>query len=121
MFGTQISLLALPLVAVIALNASAIEVGLLSTMTTLAFLLIGLPAGAVLDRVRKRPVMVTADLIRAVMLASVPVAWWLDVLTLPQLYVVVFVNGIATVFFDVSSQSYLPAIVERDRLVGANS
>jgi predicted MFS family arabinose efflux permease len=121
MLGTQISLLALPLVAVIALNASPVEVGLLGTLSTAAFLLIGLPAGAWMDRIRRRRVMVAADLVRAAILPSVPIAWWLGGLTMAQLYVVVFVQGIATVFFDVSSQSYLPSIVARNRLVEANS
>lgn len=121
MLGTQVSLLALPLVAVITLNASPVQVGLIGTLGTAAFLLIGLPAGAWLDRIRRRRVMVAADLVRTVLIGSVPVAWALHVLALPQLYAVVFLSGIATVFFDVSSQSYLPSIVPRERLVEANS
>jgi len=121
MLGTQVGLLAIPLVAVIPLNASAAEVGLLGTLSTAAFLLIGLPAGAWMDRIRRRRVMVAADIARAAILASVPIAWWLHGLAITQLYVVVFGLGIATVFFDVSSQSYLPSIVDRDRLVDANS
>jgi MFS family permease len=121
MLGTQVSLLALPLVAVITLNASPAQVGLLGALGTLAFLLIGLPAGAWLDRVRRHKVMVAADLVRMVLIGSVPVAWALHVLAMPQLYAVVFLSGIATVFFDVSSQSYLPAIVPQERLVEANS
>lgn len=119
--GTHISFVAVPLVAVTSLNAGPGEVGLLGVLSTVAFLLIGLPAGAWLDRVRRRGVMIATDLIRFALLASVPVAWWLDVLTIEQLYVVVFVNGICTVFFDVGSQSYLPVIVPKSRLVEANS
>ncbi|MFI6386826.1 MFS transporter [Nonomuraea sp. NPDC050547] len=122
MFGTQIRLLALPLVAVIVLNASPGQVGVLGMLGTIAFLLIGLPAGAWMDRVHgRRRVMVVADLVRAALVGSVPVAYALGVLSLPQLYVVVVLSGFATVFFDVSSQSYLPAIVSRERLVEANS
>lgn len=119
--GTQVLLLALPLVAVSALRVSAFEVGALAACQTLAFVVIGLPAGAVVDRLRKRAVMVVSDLARALALVSVPVAWWLDVLTIHQLYAVALVLGVFTVFFDVGYQSYLPHLVERDRLVEGNS
>ncbi|TMR02244.1 MFS transporter, partial [Nonomuraea turkmeniaca] len=74
--GSQISYVALPLLAVTALGAGAGEVGLLSALGTLAVLLLGLPAGAWVDRVRRRPVMIATDLLRAGALLSVPVAWW---------------------------------------------
>lgn len=120
-WGTQISFVAVPLVAVLALNATPNQVGLIGVLKTVAFLLVGLPAGAWLDRMRKRRVMVTADLARALLLASVPLAWWLGVLTLWQLYAVVLFAGLATVFFDVAALSYLPSVVGRGRLVDANS
>jgi MFS family permease len=119
--GTQVSLIALPLAAVTKLHASAAQVGLLGTLGTIGFLLVGLPAGVLVDRVRRRRVMMAADLSRAVVLATIPLAWWFRVLTLPQMYAVVFVSGIATVFFDVSSQSYLPSIVAPEHLVRANT
>ncbi|GAA3259568.1 MFS transporter [Nonomuraea helvata] len=119
--GSQILLLALPLVAVLALRASEVEVGVLAACQTLAFVVIGLPAGALVDRLRKRVVMVVADWARALALASVPVAWWLDVLSIYQLYAVAVVLGVFTVFFDVAYQSYLPRLVERERLVEGNS
>ncbi|TDD44586.1 MFS transporter [Nonomuraea terrae] len=119
--GTQVLMLALPLVAVMALNASPFEVGLLAACQTLAFVLIGLPAGAIVDRMRKRVVMVVADWARAAALVSVPLAWWLDVLTVYQLYAVALVLGVFTVFFDVAYQSYLPHLVGRERLVEGNS
>lgn len=119
--GNQVSFVAVPLVAVIALNASPGQVGALGVLKTVAFLVIGLPAGVWLDRMRRRGVMVAADAVRAALLASVPVAWWLGVLTITQLYVVVLLAGVATVFFDVAALSYLPAVVGRDRLVDANS
>ncbi|HEX4813270.1 MAG TPA: MFS transporter [Nonomuraea sp.] len=119
--GTQVLMLALPLVAVAALRASAFEVGALAAAQTLAFAVIGLPAGAILDRLRKRAVMVAADVARAVALASVPVAWWLDALTIHHLYAVAVVLGVFTVFFDVGYQSYLPHLVARERLVEGNS
>lgn len=121
MLATNISYLAMPLIAILALGAGAGEVGLLATLSTVAFLLIGLPAGAWVDRLRQREVLIVADVVRGLLLASVPVAWWLDVLTLGQLYAVTLLNGAATVFFDVASQSVLPQIVGRDGLVPANA
>lgn len=119
--GTQVSYLALPLVALDALHASPGQVGLLGALGPVAFLLIGLPAGVWVDRSRHRPIMITADLVRAALLASIPLAWALHALTLPQLYAVVLATGVGTVFFDVASQSNLPAVVTRERLVAANA
>jgi MFS family permease len=119
--GTQVSLLALPLVAVRALHASNFEMGLLAACETLAFLLIGLPAGAWVDRLRRRNVLIVGDLGRALVLGSVPLAWWAGVLTMPQLYAVALLAGVLTVFFDVAYQSYLPHLVGRDKLVEGNA
>lgn len=119
--GTQVTLLALPLVAVLALSATALEVGILAACETAAFLLVGLPAGALVDRLRRRETMIVADVVRAVLLASVPLAWWLDTLRMPQLYVVGLLCGVCTVFFDVSYQSYLPFLVGKEHLVEGNA
>ena len=119
--GTNVGYVAVPLVAVASLDAGPGEVGVLATLSTVAFLLIGLPAGAWVDRMRQRRVLIVAELVRALLFASVPIAWWLDALTLWQLYAVVFLNGCATVFFDVTSQSVLPQLVGREALVSANS
>lgn len=119
--GTNVSYVAVPLIAVTALDAGPGQVGVLATLSTLAFLLIGLPAGAWVDRMRHRRVLIVADLARAVLYASVPLAWWTGTLTLGQLYAVVLLNGAATVFFDVTSQSTLPRLVGREALVPANA
>jgi MFS family permease len=119
-FGTQISLLALPLVAVVLLDATPFEVALLATIEFLPFILFSLPAGAWVDRLRRRPILILGDLGRAAALASVPLAFVFDVLTIYQLYVVGFVAGTLTVLFDVAYQSYLPSLVERDQLVDGN-
>jgi MFS family permease len=119
--GTQVSLLALPLVAVLALHATPFEVGLLAACDTAAFLLLGLPAGAWVDRMRRRNVLIAGDVGRAIVLATVPVAWWLGVLSMPQLYLVGLLAGVFTVFFDVAYQSYLPHLVGRANLVEGNA
>ncbi len=120
-FGTQISTLAVPLVAIVILQASAFEVALLGTIEFLPFIFFTLPAGVWVDRLRRRPLLIAGDLVRAISLASIPIAYELHALTVWQLYVVGFVNGIATVFFDVAYQSYLPSLVERDQLLEGNS
>ncbi|MFF8375190.1 MFS transporter [Streptomyces sp. NPDC015661] len=119
--GTQIGYVAIPLLAVTTLHAGAGQVGLLATLSTLSFLLIGLPAGAWVDRMRRRRVMIAADLSRGLLLGSVPVAWLMDSLTMNQLYAVVLLSGVATVFAEVGQQSYLPQLVDRDQLPAANS
>ena len=119
--GSQVSALALPLAAVLVLDASAFEVALLGTVEFLPFLLFALPAGVWVDRLRRRPILIVTDLGRGLFLASIPVAYLLDALTIWQLYVVGFLVGICTVFFDVSYQSYLPSLVRKDQLVEGNS
>ncbi|GGY19010.1 MFS transporter [Streptomyces xanthochromogenes] len=118
--GAQVTLVALPLVAVLELKAPAFQVGLLTAAETAAFLLIGLPAGAWVDRMRKLSLMIRADIVRSLAMASVPLAAIADVLTMVQLYVVALVVGVATVFFDVAHQSYLPQLLPREHLVAGN-
>jgi MFS family permease len=119
--GFQVTSLALPLVAIIALAATEFQAGLLFALVTAGSLLIGLPAGAWVDRLRRRRVLVAGDLARAALLSSVPVAWWTGTLTLWQLYAVALLYGVCTIFFDVAYQSYLPHLVGRGYLVEANS
>ncbi len=121
LFGTQISQIAIPFIAAVLLQASPGEVGLLTTIEFLPFLLFTLPAGVWVDRFPKRRLLVMGDLGRALMLVTIPIAYPLGLLTIWQLYVVGFVNGVMTVFFDVADQSYLPTILERDELVEGNS
>jgi MFS family permease len=120
-FGTQFTQLALPLAAIDVLHASAFEVAALTTVEFLPFLLVSLPAGVWVDRLRRRPMLVAGDLARAALLASIPIAYAFDALTIWQLYAVGFFVGIATVFFDVAYQSYLPSIVQRDQLIDGNA
>jgi MFS family permease len=120
-YGTQVTILAIPLVAALTLRVSPFEFGLLTAIEFLPFVLISLPAGAWVDRKRRRPILIVADVLRAVSLLSIPIAAALDWLTIWQLYVVVVVNGSLAVFFDVASQSYLPSILARDQLVDGNA
>ena len=119
--GTQVTLLALPLIAILILRANPFEVGLLTAIEYLPFLLVGLPAGVWVDRLRRRPILIAADVGRALSLASIPVAHALGDLTLVHLYLVAFFNGTLTVFFDVAYMSYLPSLVERTQLMEGNS
>jgi MFS family permease len=119
--GSQVTQLALPLAAILVLEASAFEVALVGTIYFLPFFLFTLPAGVWVDRLRRRPILIVADLGRAAGLLSVPAAYALGGLTIWQLYAVAFVNGIFTVFFDVSYQSYLPSLVGRRQLVEGNA
>ena len=120
-FGTQVSNLALPLTAVLVLDASAFEVAALGVVEFLPFILFTLPAGVWVDRLRRRPVLIAGDLGRAALLASIPVAYVMDSLSLGQLYVVGFLVGTCTVFFDVSYMSYLPSLVTREQIIDGNS
>ena len=119
--GSQITLFAVPFVALTMLNASVFQVSLLMAVEMLPFLLFTLPAGAWLDRVRRRPVLIAADLGRAVVLLSIPLAYALDGLTIGQLFVVAFLTGTLTAFFDIADQSFLPALVDREDLVDGNA
>jgi MFS family permease len=120
-FGTQITILAVPIVAALALKVSPFEFGLLSTIEFLPVVVLSLPAGVWVDRLRRRPILIWGDIGRAISLLSIPIAFAMDGLTIWQLYAVVFVNGCLTVFFDVAYQSYLPSIVARDQLVDGNA
>lgn len=119
--GTFAGMTAIPLLAAVTLAATPFEMGLLTTAETLGFLLIGLPAGVWVDRLRKRSLMLTADLVRGGLLLSIPIAWWAGVLTMAQVLVIVLLTSFATVFFDVSYQAYLPALVGRERLLEGNA
>ena len=120
-FGSLITRIALPLVAILILGSGAIEVALIRSLDLGATLLFGLVAGAWVDRLRRRPVLIWADLGRAVLLGSIPVAFALGVLTYWHLLVVSGLAAVLTTFFDSADNAYLPTIVERERLVDANS
>lgn len=120
-FGSQITLLALPLTAALTLRATPAEMGILAATETAPFLLVGLFAGVWVDRLRRRPMLLVTDCARGVLLFAIPSAALLDVLTIGLLYAVAFLVGILTVFFEVAYQSFLPALVGREQLVEGNS
>ncbi len=118
--GSSVTFVALPLTAVVVLHASTLAVGLLSAASTACFLLVALPAGLVVDRVTKRWLMLGCDVARMLIIGSVAVAAAFGVLTLAQLFAVALLAGLATVFFDVAYQSYVPSLIDRDQLHDGN-
>jgi MFS family permease len=119
-FGDQVSALAIPLTAILVLDASAVEVGLLTAMAWLPHLLFALPAGVWIDaRPHRRRMMIAADLLRAGALATLPIAYWLGGLTIWQLLAVTFAVGALTVCFDLANVSFVIALVHRAQYVEA--
>jgi MFS family permease len=119
--GTQVSQLAVPTVAILLLHATPLQVGLLTALEFLPFPVLGLVAGVYADRLKRRPLMIVSDLGRMLALLSIPVAFSLGQLGMEQLYVVGVVVGVFNVFFGISYQSYLPALIDRADLVEGNS
>src|SRR6202789_3049452 len=120
-FGGQVTLLALPLTAAVLLHAAPTQMGLLTAMEIVPFVLFSLPTGVWLDRVRKLPVYVVGELTIACTVATVPLAWWLDRLSMPWLYFVAFVIGTVNTTAGSAAQIVLTQIVPRERLVEAHA
>lgn len=120
-FGDKISLLALPTIAIVTLGGGPFEVGVLGTLRFLPFFLLAPVAGLIADRVSRRSIMIAADLGRFLALASIPVAFVFDAVTLTHLYVVAAVVGVLTTFFEVSYQSWLPQLIGTENLVEGNT
>ncbi|NUR92682.1 MAG: MFS transporter [Nonomuraea sp.] len=119
--GSAVSAVALPLTALTVLDASAFEMGVIAAAGYVAWIVIGLPAGVLVQRLPMRRVQVAADLARAAAVVSVPAAWWLDRLTVVQLVVVALVISFANVVFDVANSTFLPSIVSKEQLQSRNS
>ena len=120
-FGSLITRIALPFTAILMLNASAFEISLLVLADLVPSCVVGLPVGVWVDRVRRLPLMIASDVMRAAVLVSIPIAAAFDALTLAQLYAVSFVASALTVLFNVAQVSILPALVSREDLLEANS
>lgn len=119
--GSQVTLLALPLTAVLTLHASASQMGVLGAVGSAPSLLFGLFAGVLVDRAQRRPILISTNLARALLLGSIPLAALLHVLRLDYLYLIAFVAGALAVVFDVAYTSYLPTLIARERLARGNS
>ena len=112
---------ALQFTAILTLDASPVQMSALTAAGVLPALLFGFVIGAWVDRLKRRPILIAADLIRMALLGSIPVAWAIDMLHIEQLYVVAFFHGLMTIFFDIAYRSYLPSLVDSRTLVTANS
>lgn len=119
--GNGITGIALPLTAVLVLSANPVQMGILSAVDGLATLVFGLVAGVWVDRLRRRPILIAADLGRAALLGSIPLAALLGNLRFAQLYIVAASSAILTIFFRVADESFLPTLIPQEQLVEANS
>ncbi|HEX6543658.1 MAG TPA: MFS transporter [Ktedonobacterales bacterium] len=120
LFGSLLTTFALPLLAALALGANAGQMALLASAEVVPGLLLGFVAGVWVDRLRRRPLMIAADMGRALALASIPVAAILGTLRIEQLYVVAVLASVCSVVFDIAYPSYLPTLLRRDELVEGN-
>ena len=121
LFGSQVTFLALPFTAALILHANALQMGLLTMANTLPFLLGGLFAGVWVDRLRRRPLLIGADIGRALLLGSIPLVAFVGHLRIEYLYVVAFLVGALTLVFDIAYGAFLPSLIERELLLEGNS
>ena len=120
-FGSAVTQIALPTVAVLVLHVTPLELGILIALQRIPFPILALFVGVWVDRLPRRRVMIASDILRAIVLAAVPISASAGVLSLPLLYGVALLSGVLQIFFDLSYLSYVPELVERDRLSDANS
>jgi len=120
-FGARITREGLPIAAVLTLGAAPAQIGLLAALSRGPALLVGLAAGGFVDRTRRRGVLIAMDLLRAAMLVTIPVAAWLHLLSMPQLYIAAAVVGAASVLFEIADHAYLPGLVAREAITAANA
>ncbi|MCP2353452.1 putative MFS family arabinose efflux permease [Nonomuraea thailandensis] len=119
--GSAVTTIVMPLIAIATLNSSTIVVTLVEASAWLPWLIIGLPAGAWVDRMRRRQTMIICDLISALVLASVPLAAWFGMLTITHLIVAALLLGTSSVFFSTASRAFLPVLLPKERLPDANA
>ena len=120
-FGSQMASLAYPLTAILVLQATVFQVGILQATGTASAALFGLLAGVIVDRVRRKPLLVVSDLARGLLALTIPIAAAFGVLRIEQLYVVAFLSGALSIFSDVAGMAFLPALLEKQQLVEGNS
>lgn len=119
-FGTQVTVFSIPMLAALTLNATPAQMGYLGTAMFLPYLVTPLFAGTLVDHHRRKPIMIFMNLIRALLIGSIPVMAFFSEIQMAYLYVVCFLNGIAQVFFELAYHSYIPTLVDRTNLVEAN-
>lgn len=121
MFGSEITILAFPLIAALYLGASPIQMGILYAAEFLPILFIGLQVGVWVDNKPKKPMLITVDLLRALLILSVPITMLFNSLSMELLYIVAFLIGVNTIFSDIGQLSYLPTIIKKEELIEGNS
>lgn len=119
--GTGVTRIALPLVALLVLQATTFQIGVIAAAAEASWLLFGLSAGVWIEQMMRRRLLIVCDVLRAVAVLSVPVAYWTGGLSIVQLVALALVVGVCTVFFDIANQTYLPSILTHDRLLAGNS
>ncbi len=119
--GSQVTALALPLIGALTLHATAWEMGVLTAAGTAPILLVGLFAGVLVDRLQRRPVLIAADLGRAALLLTIPLASMWGVLRIELLVAVAFLVGVLSLLFDVAHLAFLPSLIDREHLVDGNA
>ncbi len=119
--GSQITFFAIPVIALTVLDASTTQVGLLAAAETLPFLLVSLPAGVWVDRWDRRRILIFTDVGRMVVLATLPLAYLFDMLSIGLMLVVGLLVGLQTVFFDIADQAFLPSVVEAEDIPAGNT
>lgn len=120
-FGSRITRTALPIIAILTLRATPTEVGILSALGVAPGVLVGVFVGGRVDRAARRPLLVGADLVRALLILTIPLAAWTGFLSMPQLYLVSALAGAATTLFEIAATSFLPTLVGRDLLLQGNA
>jgi MFS family permease len=121
LFGSQITVLALPLLAANVLQATPQQMGILGFVQYVPWLLVGLFAGVWVDRLHRRPIMLTADIVRVILLSLIPLTAMLGLIRIEYLYLVGFLVGICNVFFEIAYMAILPSLIARDQLMEGNS
>jgi MFS family permease len=120
-FGTRIAREAIQLSAVLLLGAGPLDLAWINLATSLPYLLFGLIAGVIVDRVRRRPLLIATDMLRALLLLTIPLAAWIGQFSLTQLLIVIFLVAACTLLFDAAHQAYVPTLIEKRLLLDANA
>jgi predicted MFS family arabinose efflux permease len=119
--GLQVAYFSISIIAVVVLDLSESQIGVLYAMDQIALVMFGLLVGVWVDRLRDKPIIVASEILRAAVMASVPIAWMLDALTTAHVFAAMFLLGLTSVFFDVAQSSYVPRLIDNKSLASGNS